>query len=114
MPPLSPASGRQTDLGDFLLDILDFIEEKINEALSHPASQFAAIGEAAGAIPLIRDRLREDEVKWTQFVLVLGTKIETDWWQDWWRDFAKIERADFVREASDLICETGAVHALFG
>ena len=72
-------ANRQTSLDDFLYDLLCFIEEKITEARADPASQFAAIEEAACAIPLMRQRLRENEVRWAQFVLVLGVKIETDW-----------------------------------
>lgn len=102
----------QTNLDDFLLDLLGFIEEKIAEALADPASQFAAIEEAACAIPLMRRRLGENDVRWAQFVLVLGHRIETDWWRDWWRDFAKMQRNDFVRTASEMIAPNGVMHAL--
>jgi hypothetical protein len=36
-------SKRRTDLVDALLDLLDFIEEKIQEAIDDPAARLAAI-----------------------------------------------------------------------
>jgi hypothetical protein len=57
-------SKRRTDLVDFLLDLLDFIAEKIQEAIDDPAARLAAITEAGCTIPLIRDRLQEDDEKW--------------------------------------------------
>jgi hypothetical protein len=105
-------ANRQTNLDDFLYDLVCFIEEKLTEALADPASQFAAIKEAACAIPLMRQRLGENELRWAQFVLVLGVKIETDWWQEWWRDFAKMQRDDFFRAASEMLAPNGALQAL--
>jgi hypothetical protein len=105
-------SNRQTNLDDFLHDMVCFIEEKVTEALADPASQFAAIEEAACAIPLMRQRLGENEVRWAQFVLVLDVKIETGWWQDWWREFAKMQRDDFVRTAGEMLEPNGALQAL--
>jgi hypothetical protein len=52
---------RRTEFAAFVLDLLDFIEEKIQEAMENEPSRIAAIGEAAGAIPVLRDRLRENE-----------------------------------------------------
>jgi hypothetical protein len=49
----------RTEFSAFLLDLLDFIEEKIGEALESEDSRRAAIGEAAGAIPVLRERLLE-------------------------------------------------------
>jgi hypothetical protein len=103
---------RRTDLVDCLLDLLDFIEEKVREALADPACQFAAVNEAAGAIPLMRDRLQEDGQKWTLFVLAFGTKIEEGYWQDWWQAFAKIDREKFLKEGNALIASNGPVQNL--
>jgi hypothetical protein len=36
----------------------------------------AAVSEAAGAIPVLRDRLRENEVVLANFIVVLGNAIE--------------------------------------
>jgi hypothetical protein len=51
-------SPRRTDFATFILDLMDFIEEKIREAVETEASRIAAIGEAAEAIPLLSDRSR--------------------------------------------------------
>jgi hypothetical protein len=86
-----------------LLDLLDFIDEKLREALDDPASQLAAATEAGCAMPLMLERLREDEVIGATFVLVLGTKLERQHWLEWWHNFARMEREEFGREAADLI-----------
>ncbi len=41
--------------------MLDFIEEKISEAIQHPNSAKAALEEASGAIAPMKDRLRKEE-----------------------------------------------------
>jgi hypothetical protein len=105
-------SAHRTNLDEFLWDLLAFIEEKINEALNDPESQFAAITEAGGAIPVMRSRLTESNYRWTTFVLVLGTKIERDYWQDWWHTFAKMDRAVFLPEATALAGPEGAISVL--
>ena len=61
----------RTPLADFALDLLDFIDEKINEAVGNQTSRQAALSEAMGAIPVMKDRLmREDQVKLTQLMLI--------------------------------------------
>ena len=99
-PKIQP---RITPLVYFLDDLLTFVEEKISEAVNDPASQFAATQEAAGAMPVISDRLREDDVLWTKFVLVLGTKIEARHWRGWWDQFARLKRTDFLSEAGIFV-----------
>jgi hypothetical protein len=86
-----------------LLDLLDFVDEKVREALDDPASQLAAATEAGCAMPLMLERLHEDEVIGATFVLVLGTKLERQHWWEWWHDFARREREEFGREAEDVI-----------
>jgi hypothetical protein len=66
-------------------------------------SRVAAIGEAAGAIPVLRDRLRENEFVQANFILVLGHVIEQRWASEWWDDFSKMERSEFERTARDLV-----------
>jgi hypothetical protein len=61
---------RRSEFVPFVLDLVDFIEEKIQEALAGEGSRAVAISEAAGVVPLLRDRLREDEPKQAQFMLV--------------------------------------------
>src|ERR1700726_1254773 len=46
----------RTEVAAFVLDLMDFIEEKIVEAMENEPSRVAAIGEAAGAIPVLRGR----------------------------------------------------------
>jgi hypothetical protein len=54
-------STRHTEFAPFVLDLLDFIVEKLREAVADETCQTAAVSEAAGALPLLRDRLRENE-----------------------------------------------------
>jgi len=102
---------RRTDIADFLADMLDFMTEKIAEAVTDPSCQLAAIEEAAGAVPVMRDRLRDDAVLWTNFVLVLGVKIE-EGWRDWWTSFAKMNRKEFLHEAEQIGGPDGALVVL--
>ncbi len=54
-------STRHTEFAPFVLDLLDFIEEKLREAIADETCQAGAVSEAAGTLPLLRDRLRENE-----------------------------------------------------
>lgn len=65
-----------TALGPFLLDLLDFIDEKMTEAGDRP-SRRAALADAAGAIPIIRDRLRRENKTAFAQVMLIGF-IEAD------------------------------------
>jgi hypothetical protein len=106
------SSVRRTDFADFVLDLLDFMEEKIREALDDEGSRPAAIGEAAGAVPLLRDRLREDEVAQAQFMLVFGVQLFEPHATPWWAEFARMERAEFEQRAADLVGPQGRLAAL--
>ncbi len=64
------ASTRRTELDPFILDLLDFMEEKIQDALTDEASRVGAITEAAGVVPLLCDRLREDDFMKANFMLL--------------------------------------------
>lgn len=86
---------RRTEFAAFALDLLDFVEEKIGEAMENEPSRIAAIGEAAGAIPVVRDRLRENDLANTQCILALGNMIEQRWASEWWEDFSKMDREEF-------------------
>jgi hypothetical protein len=102
----------RTEFSAFVLDLLDFLEEKIGEALETEATRFAAIGEAAGAIPLLRERMRDNEVVNAHFILALGNMFEARWATEWWDDFAKIDRAEFEKIARDLIGPQGRLAIL--
>jgi hypothetical protein len=103
---------RSTEFAAFVLDLLDSIEEKIGEAMENEPFRIAAVGEAAGAIPVLRDRLCENEVVGTHFILAPGNMIEARWASEWWEDFAKMERAEFERTAGDLIGPEGRLAIL--
>jgi hypothetical protein len=63
--------GYRTDFAAYLLDLLDFMDEKIAEARNDPSSRRAALAEAAGAIPIINNRLhREDQTVLAQLMLI--------------------------------------------
>jgi hypothetical protein len=105
-------SRRRTEFAAFVLDLMDFIEEKIGEAMDNEPSRAAAIGEAAGAVPVLRDRLRENEVVNAQVVLALGNMIEARYAADWWDDFAKMDRKEFEAAARDLVGPDGRLAIL--
>jgi hypothetical protein len=65
-------------------------------------------------VPLLRDRLREDEVVAAQFILTLGNMIEERWASEWWDDFARTDRAEFERIARDLVGPEGRLAILRG
>ncbi|WP_128953622.1 hypothetical protein [Bradyrhizobium guangzhouense] len=93
---------RRTEFAAFVLDLMDFIEEKIDEAMADETSRVAAIGEAAGGVPVLRDRLGENEVVQANFILVLRNIIERRWASDWWDDFARMDRLEFEDRAAEL------------
>jgi len=63
---------RHTEFAPFMFDLLDFIEEKLGEGIADDACQAGSVSEAVGVRPLLRDRLREDEVVQAQFILVFS------------------------------------------
>jgi hypothetical protein len=98
---------RRTALAPFLLDLLDFMEEKIREAMADEASQVGAISEAAGALPLLRYRLREDDVTKAQFVLIFYDYLYEPHVTEWWAIFARMDRATFEKQAAALVGSDG-------
>lgn len=82
-------------------------KKKIREALQDESSRAAAIGEAAGAVPVLRDRLGENDVVAAQFVHALGNVIEQRWATEWWDGFAKTDRQEFEVPARDLVGPEG-------
>ena len=93
----------RTVLADALLDLLDFVDEKLREALDDPASQLAAATEAGCAMPVIMDRLAEDDAIGLNFLLVLGTRLERQHWREWCDNFANSEWDEFCRDAEDIL-----------
>jgi hypothetical protein len=88
-------ASRRTDFTDFVLDILDFMEEKLREAIDDESARRAAISEATGAVPLLRDRLREDELTLTRFMMVFDVQLLEPHATPWWTEIARMERAEF-------------------
>ena len=105
-------SDRRTDFAAFVLDLLDFMEEKIREAIDDEVSRAGAIAEAAGAVPLLRDRLTENEVVQTGFMLVLDVELFEPHAAAWWADFGRMDRAEFENEARLLVGPEGRLAAL--
>ncbi|MCA1411703.1 hypothetical protein I6F30_11205 [Bradyrhizobium sp. NBAIM20] len=103
---------RRTEFAAFVLDLMDFIEEKIREAMDDERSRAPAIGEAAGAVPVLRDRLQENDVVNANFILALGNVIETRYAPDWWGNFAKMDRREFEDAARDLVGPEGRLALL--
>jgi hypothetical protein len=105
-------SNCHTEFAPFVLDLLDFMGKKIREAIADESSRPAAIGEATGVVPLLRDRLREHEVVQTQFMLVFDAQVHEPHATRWWTDFACKDRAEFERQAADLIRPQGTLAVL--
>ena len=82
-------STRHTAFAPFVLAILDFMEEKSRDAIADESFRTSAVSEAAGAIPLLRDRLREDETKQAQFMLVFDVRLLEPHATPWWAEFTE-------------------------
>jgi hypothetical protein len=95
-------STRHAEFAPFVLDLLDFMEEKLREAIADEASQAGAVSEAAGVLPLLRDRLRENEEVQATFILVFSDYLYGHA-ADWWLVFARMDRPTFEKEAETLV-----------
>ena len=94
---------RHTEFTPFVLDLLDFMEEKLREATVDEASRAGAVSEAAGVLSLLRDRLRENEDVQAQFILVFSEYLYGPHAADWWTGFARMDRPAFDKEAEVLM-----------
>jgi hypothetical protein len=56
---------------------------KLSETKPHGVG---AISEAAGVVQLLRDRLREDDAKGLQFMMVFDKQLEARRAAKWWAD----------------------------
>jgi hypothetical protein len=92
---------RRTEFAAFVLDLMDFIDGKVREALENEASRAGAIAEAGGAVPVLRDRLREREDVRGLFSLVLDNPMNDA--AKWWRGLAGKDRAEFEAEVETLL-----------
>ena len=105
-------SARCTEFAPFVHDLLDFMEEKIREAVESEASRRAAIAEAAGAVPVLRDRLTENENVQAGFMLVLDVQLFGPHATAWWAGFGRMDRAEFEKGAALLTGPEGRLAAL--
>jgi len=103
---------RRTEFAAFVLDLVDFIEEKVGEAIHDESVRAAAISEAADAVPVLRDRLRANDVVNANFILVLGNMVEARYAEDWWDDFGRLDRHRFEDAAQDLVGPEGRLAIL--
>src|ERR1700738_4484779 len=105
-------SARRTEFAAFILALLDCMEGKVAEAMKTETSRVAAVAEAAGAIPLLRERLRDNEVVQANFILALGNMIEERWPREWWGALPKMERREVEKIARDLVGPQGRLAIL--
>jgi hypothetical protein len=94
---------RRTEFAPFVLDLIDFMDEKVQEAIADEDSRAGAVSEAAGALPLLRDRLREDETAKARFMLVFDEYLYGPQATHWWAEFARMDRAAFEEQAACLV-----------
>jgi hypothetical protein len=105
-------STRHTEFTLFVLDLLDFMEEKISQGLKDDASLVGAISESAGAVPLLRGRLSENEAAQARFMLVFDNQMYDADAAKWWKEFARMDRAEFEKHAADLVRPHGVLAML--
>jgi hypothetical protein len=102
-------STRRTEFAPFILDLLDFMEEKIREAVADEASRAGAVSEATGVVPLLRDGLCENEVAQGQFMLLFDGQLYEPHATQWWTEFVRMDRAEFEKQAADLVKPHGVL-----
>lgn len=95
-------TNRRTDLAPFLLDLLDFMEEKIQEAVADETSRAGAVSEAGGAVPLLRDRSREDDNTVAGFMLLFEEGIYGPA-PAWWTALGSMKRPEFEEQAARMV-----------
>jgi hypothetical protein len=100
---------RHTEFTPFILDLVDFMEEKIREAVADEASRAGAVAEAAGVVPLLRDRLCENEVAQGQFMVLFDAQLYEPHAMQWWADLARMDRAEFEKLAANLVRPQGTL-----
>ena len=107
----------RTPLNDFVLDQIDFVECKLNEAVRDAASQISAITEASGVVPQLRERMFSEDQDTTVQSAQACPELFDRRALAWWNRLAIMERTQFLSEASGLLGEQGKlaiVKKLFG
>jgi hypothetical protein len=88
------------------------VDERIREAVADESSRAGAIGEAAGVAPLLCNRLREDEPKQAQFMLVFDEYLYGPHATQFWAGLARMDRAAFEKQAASLVGPQGIFSVL--
>jgi hypothetical protein len=96
-------SARHTEFAPFVLDLVDFMEQKIRMGLDDEGARAKAVGDAAGVAPLLRGRLCENEAAQAQAMLLLDKQMYDADAAKWWADLAGVDRAEFEKQATDLL-----------
>ena len=68
--------------------------------------------EAAGTVPLMRDRLRENDTAKAGFMLVFDEQMFDADAAKWWTDLARMDRVGFEKRAAKLVGPQGALALL--
>lgn len=71
-------TSRHAEFKVSILDLLEFIDERVGEALKHEPSRIAAVA-TAGGLPTLRKLLPVNEEVLTKFMLVLDNVIDERW-----------------------------------
>ncbi|MPZ59558.1 MAG: hypothetical protein GEU91_24400 [Rhizobiales bacterium] len=85
----------RTAIREFSLDLLDFMQERLQECLADPASCRAALSDASCAFRILRRRLRaEAKDRFTQLVLVYDGDLES---------LANLEQPELANAINDTL-----------
>ena len=98
----------RTSMSDFFLDLLDFMKEKVDEALDGPSGREAALTEAFGVAPIIAERASaENEALFASLILLELTPNELPSP----KNLGSLSDADFEVKATNLLEKISAAKA---
>ena len=86
-----------------LIEFVEFIAEKLDEAFDNEQNRKTAIGEAMSAMPDTRKEIARDETErtWALAAMVCEPLI-TKAWEEWWDQLANDDRLAFLEKAYRL------------
>jgi len=87
----------RTDLVAYSTDLLDFAEERLNEAQEDPSWREAALDEAAFALRLMEDRLRRENKD-----DVIGPLAVSGFFEQDLKKLSGLTEGEFTEKAADL------------
>jgi hypothetical protein len=96
-------SPRHTEFAPFVIDLVDFMEKRIRAALDDETARIKAVRDAAGVVPLLRDRLNENEPAKAQAMFLPDEPMYGADTAKWWADLAGMNRPEFEIQAADLL-----------